>query len=282
MEVLDGKLVRNKELLELKELLTKLEDKLSLVAISAGGYPSSKVYFNELAKMAEYLDCSFKKVFLPEDVTLDRLIDTIDKYNKDLNVDGIVVSFPLPKQFNARQIMNKISPFKDVDCVNSFNNNNDFGDDGFIPCTATAVMDILNYYNVDIAGKSIVVLGRSQLVGIKIADLMLKAGGRVRVCNSQTKDISCATKTADILISAVGKEGLVTCDMVKDGAVLVDVGVTIKDDRLYGDITDEAKEKALYATPVVRGVGPVTMVNLYKNLYKAYSLERKRSRFNCK
>ncbi len=277
MELLDGKKVKLEILENLKEELKKLERKLGLVVIQIGEDPASCVYVNQKQKMAEKVGYDFYHIKLDEDVSEKEVLDLIDSFNEDPNVDGILVQMPLPSKFNTKLIQNRVDPLKDVDGLNDVNAGKlTHNVDCLMPCTPLGIIDILKHYNIDIAGKNVVVVGRSDLVGKPMASLMLNNNATVTICHSKTSNLKEFTIMADILVVAVGKKDLITEDMVKDGAVVIDVGMNRVDNKLYGDVDFEnVSKKASYITPVPGGVGQMTVAELGCNVYKAYKLRRK-------
>lgn len=276
MELLDGKKVKLEILEDLKKELSNYERKLGLVVIEVGDDPASLVYVGQKAKMASELDYNFNHIKLDENVSEEEILKIIDKLNNDDMVDGILVQMPLPKHLDAKKIQNSIDPYKDVDGLSDVNAGKLMhGVDTLIPCTPYGVMDILKYYNIDVEGKHVVIVGRSDLVGKPLASLMTNNNATVTVCHSKTKDLIKYTKEADILIAAVGKKGLITGDMIKENAVVIDVGINRVDGKLYGDVDFEtAKEKVSFITPVPGGVGQMTVAELAKNVVKAYTLRK--------
>lgn len=283
MELLDGKRVKEEVLKNLREELNCIDRKLGLVVVQVGNDPASSVYVKQKEKMAISLGCDFNHIKLEEDISEEQLLGIIDKLNNSEEVDGILVQLPIPKHLDVDKIINRISPNKDVDGLCEYNvdrlNN---GEDGLVPCTALGVMEMLNYYNIEIKDKNVVVVGRSPLVGRPVAKMLKNEGGNVFVCHSKTPDISVYTKKADILVVAVGKKDLITYDMVKEGVVVVDVGINRVDGKLYGDVNfDKVSLKASYITPVPGGVGPMTIAMLGKNLLKAYNLNNSKKKVRC-
>ena len=200
------------------------------------------------------------------------LLNEIDELNKNDKVDGILVQMPLPKQINEKVIQNRIDSSKDVDGLTDINAGLLFHNkDCFIPCTPKGILSILNYYNIDTKGKHVVIIGRSELVGRPLMALMLNNNATVTICHSYTNNLMNITKDADILIVAVGKKHLINEAFIKDGAVIIDVGINREDGKLYGDVNfDAVKDKCSYITPVPGGVGQMTVLSLYENLLKAY------------
>ena len=278
MELLDGKVVKKEILDDLKKKLNKLKDKLSLVVIEVGDDEASKVYVGQKEKMAESVGIDFRLMKFPESVTNEELFSAIDELNNDPSVTGILVQMPLPKHLNVKEIQNRVLPSKDVDGLNDLNAgkliHND--DKALVPCTAEGIIDILEYYNIGIKGSYAVVIGRSDLVGKPVANLLTNKDATVTICHSKTKNLKEITRMADILIVAIGKANFIDAEYVKDGAVIVDVGINRVDGKLVGDVAFESvKDKASYITPVPGGVGQLTVANLGKNVLKAYTKKKK-------
>ena len=276
MELLDGKKVKLEILENLKKDLENFERKLGLVVVEVGDDPASLVYVAQKEKMAIELGYNFNHIKLDENVSEEEILKIIDELNNDDMVDGILVQMPLPKHLDAKKIQNSINPYKDVDGLSDVNAGKlVHGIDTLIPCTPYGIMDILKYYNIDVSGKHVVIVGRSDLVGKPLASLMTNNNATVTVCHSKTKDLIKHTKDADILIAAVGKKGVITGDMIKKDAVVIDVGINRVDGKLYGDVDFEtAKEKVSFITPVPGGVGQMTVAELAKNVVKAYTLRK--------
>lgn len=276
MELLDGKKVKLEILENLKRELKSYERKLGLVVIEVGDDPASLVYVGQKEKMAKELDYNFNHIKLDKNVKEEEILKIITELNNDDNVDGILVQMPLPEHLDAKKIQNSISPYKDVDGLSDVNAGKLMhGVDTLIPCTPYGIMDILKYYNIEVAGKHVVIVGRSDLVGKPLASLMTNNNATVTLCHSRTKDLIKHTKEADILIAAVGKKGIITGEMIKDDAVVIDVGINRVDGKLYGDVDFEtAKEKVSFITPVPGGVGQMTVAELAKNVVKAYTLRK--------
>ena len=276
MELLDGKKVKLEILENLKKDLENFERKLGLVVVEVGDDPASLVYVGQKEKMASELDYNFNHIKLDENVSEEEILKIIDELNNDDMVDGILVQMPLPAHLDAKKIQNSINPYKDVDGLSDVNAGKlVHGIDTLIPCTPYGIMDILKYYNIDVSGKHVVIVGRSDLVGKPLASLMTNNNATVTLCHSKTKDLIKHTKDADILIAAVGKKGVITGDMIKKDAVVIDVGINRVDGKLYGDVDFEtAKEKVSFITPVPGGVGQMTVAELAKNVVKAYTLRK--------
>lgn len=275
--ILDGKKVKLEKLEELKNKINKLDRKLCLCVIQVGDDPASNVYVKNKEKTALYLGCEFLHIKFDLDVSQKVILNKIDELNKNDNVDGILVQMPLPKQINEKVIQNRIDSSKDVDGLTDINAGLLFHDeDCLIPCTPLGILELLNYYNISVEGRHVVIVGRSNLVGKPLAALLLNNGATVSVCHSKTMNLKEITKMADILIVAVGKSNLITSDMVKDNIVVIDVGINRIDDRITGDVDfNNIKDKASFITPVPGGVGQMTVLALYENLYKAYLMNNK-------
>lgn len=277
MKILDGKEVKLKLLEDLKEKLLTLDRNLGLVVIQVGDDPASNVYVKQKNKMAENLGYNFKHIKLEEKVQEEEILNIINKLNKDNQIDGILVQMPIPKNLDAKKIQNAILPEKDVDGLTDINLGRLMHNkDTLVACTPMGIIDLLKYYNIDIEGKNVVIVGRSDLVGKPLSSLMINNNATVTLCHSKTKSLIDYTKTADILVAAIGKPKYITKDMIKEGAVLIDVGINrMEDNSLCGDIDfDNVKDKASYITPVPGGVGQMTVAELALNTYKAHILRK--------
>lgn len=243
-----------------------------LAVIIVGNDPASRVYVNNKKKGCEQTGMNSFEYALPEATTTQELIDLIEKLNKDEKVHGILCQLPVPKQIDEEKVLNSISPEKDVDAFHPVNCGKVMtGDYRFAPCTPAGMVEMLKYYNIPIGGKHCVIIGRSNIVGKPMAMLMLKNNATVTVCHSRTENLKEITKQADILVAAVGRPKFVTADMVKDGAVVLDVGINrMEDGKLCGDVDfDTVAEKTSFITPVPGGVGPMTITMLLKNTLEA-------------
>ena len=244
-----------------------------LAVILVGDDPASRVYVNNKKKACAYCGIYSEEYKLAENTTQSELISLIHKLNAQENIDGILCQLPLPKHLDEKAVIEAIAPHKDVDAFHVSNVGRIMlGDFTFSPCTPAGVMELLRYYRIDVSGKHAVIIGRSNIVGKPMAMLLLHADATVTVCHSKTENLREICRSADILVSAVGKIGAVTADMVKEGAVVIDVGINRgSDGKLHGDVDFEAvKEKASYITPVPGGVGPMTIAVLMQNTLKAY------------
>lgn len=239
-----------------------------LAVIIVGDNLASKIYVNNKKKSCEELGIKSLEYALSGETTEEELLSVINELNNNEEVDGILCQLPLPSHICEKNIINAISPEKDVDAFHPENVGHIMiGDYTFLPCTPAGVMEILREYEIDVAGKNCVVVGRSNIVGKPMTMLLLKENATVTVCHSRTKDLASFTKNADVLVSAVGKPGLITADMVKENAVVVDVAINrLESGKLCGDVDFEnVKEKASFITPVPGGVGPMTIATLMKN-----------------
>ena len=249
-----------------------LPRKPGLAVILVGDNQASRVYVT--GKEKDCAECGFQSFEhkLPAETGQTELLALIDRLNRDEAVDGILVQLPLPKGLDEDQVLNAIRPDKDVDCFHPFNVGRlVIGDPVFLPCTPAGVMEMLKEYDIPVAGKHCVVLGRSNIVGKPMGALLLQQSGTVTTCHSRTPDLASMTRQADILVSAVGRVGLVTADMVKEGAVVIDVAMNRNaEGKLCGDVDYASVEpKASYITPVPGGVGPMTRAMLMENLLAA-------------
>ena len=277
MKLLDGKEVKLKILEDLKQKLLNLNEKLGLVVIQIGNDPASDVYVRQKKKMAEDLGYNFNHINLDENVNEDEILAIIDKLNNDDMVDGILVQMPIPSTLNVKRIQNAILPYKDVDGLTDINIGKlVHNEDSLVPCTPMGIIDLLDYYNIDIEGKNVVIIGRSDLVGKPLASLMINRNATVTLCHSKTINLDFYTKNADILVVAIGKPNFIKRDSVKDGAVIIDVGINrMANGMLCGDVDfDDVKDKVSYITPVPGGVGQMTVAELALNTYKAHMLRK--------
>lgn len=283
MELLDGKVVKKKVLEDLKEELKSLERPLGLVVIQVGEDEASKVYVRQKEKMAKELGFKFEHIKLAETVKQEELLETIDRLNEDETVDGILVQMPIPKHLDSKIVQNRINHLKDVDGLTDVNAGCLMHHkDTLVPCTPEGIVDLLKHYDIELSGKNVTIIGRSDLVGKPLASLMVNNDATVTLCHSKTKNLKLFTENADILIVAVGKAKLIKKEYIKDGAVIVDVGINrLEDGSLCGDVDfEDVKDKASYITPVPGGVGQMTVAELANNTYKAYKLRKKQNNKN--
>ena len=274
-KLIDGKLVSAEER---KKIAAEVEQLKAdgytpgLAVIIVGEDPASKVYVRNKSKACDEVGVYSEVYELPESTTEEELLALVNKLNADDKINGILVQLPLPKHLSDERVIAEISPEKDVDAFHTINVGKIMlGDYDFLPCTPAGVMVLLEHYGIDVSGKECVVVGRSNIVGKPQAMLLLHANGTVTVCHSRTKDLAEVTRRADILVVAIGKADFITGDMVKEGAVVIDVGMNRREDgKLTGDVDFESVEpKASYITPVPGGVGPMTITMLMKNTLTA-------------
>lgn len=272
-EILDGKKIANKIRGELAKKVKENELKPNLAVILCGNNEASKIYVNIKSRYCKEVGIDFQEYYLSEDVSEKELLELIEKLNNDKNINGILVQYPVPKQIDLQKVANKILPEKDVDGFNPYNIGLlNIGNPNFIPCTPYGIMKLFEEYNIDLVGKKVVIIGRSNVVGKPMAECLLNAGSTVTVCHTKTKDLKAELLNADIIISSAGKRNLVTADMVKDGAIVIDVGTNRDENgKICGDVDYEnVKNKASYITPNPGGVGPMTVAMLLNNVVKAY------------
>lgn len=272
MILLDGKKVKEEKLKELYEKIGKCKRKLTLAVIQVGNNEGSNVYIKNKSLLADKLGCNFIHVKYDENVLEDTILSKIDELNNDSLVDGILVQSPLPKGFNEGLIQNRVLASKDVDGLTDTNAGLLFHNkECLVSCTPLGVLELLQYYNVDLKGKHVVIMGRSNLVGRPLMSLMLNNDATVSICHSHSNNVKELTKMADILVVAIGKKEYVDKTFIKDGCIIVDVGINREKDKLYGDVNlDSVKDVVSYITPVPGGVGQLTLYELFNNLYKAH------------
>ena len=275
-EIIDGKVVSSAIRNDLSEEISQFKSEYNvtpgLAVIIVGDNPASLVYVRNKKKACEQVGINSYEIALPGDVSEEELLARIEILNADPSVHGILVQLPLPKHINEETVINAIDPKKDVDAFHPSNVGKIMiGNYTFLPCTPAGVIYLLDYYNIDISGKKCVIIGRSNIVGKPMAHLLLERNGTVTVCHSRTVDLAEETKKADILVVAIGKPEFVTADMVKPGAVVIDVGINRgADGKLLGDVEfSGVSEVASYITPVPGGVGPMTITTLLKNTLNA-------------
>lgn len=278
--LLKGKEVSARIKDELKEEVVKMKERginPGLAVIIVGDDPASRVYVNNKKKACEYCGINSYEYALPADTTEDELLKLIDELNNDPKVSGILCQLPVPKHINEQAIINAINPKKDVDAFHPVNVGKIMtGDYDFVPCTPAGVMELIKESGIDVNGKECVVVGRSNIVGKPMSMLLLHKNGTVTICHSRTQNLAEKTKKADILVAAVGIPNFITGDMIKEGAVVIDVGINrIAPKQLVGDVEFESAEKVAGAiTPVPGGVGPMTIAMLMKNTLKAAEINQ--------
>ncbi len=278
-EIISGKVVSAAKREEIKNRVAELNNKgkqVGLAVIIVGNNSASRVYVNNKKKACEEVGINSYEYALPEETTQEELLALINELNKNPEVNGILCQLPLPSHIDEQAIINAIAPEKDVDAFHPFNVGHIMiGDYTFLPCTPAGIMEMLKYYNISVKGKKCVVIGRSNIVGKPMAMLLLKENGTVEICHSRTENLKEETLSADILVAAVGKSYFVTADMVKEGAVVIDVGMNRNSEgKLCGDVCfDEVEKKASYITPVPGGVGPMTITMLLENTVRAVEMK---------
>ena len=279
--LMDGKELAKEIKAKIKAEIDDIKKKHNInpmvATILVGDNPASQVYLNSQIKSYQDLGIGVQKYFFSEEISEAYLLNLIDKLNKDTEIDGIMINLPLPPQINATKVLNSIKLIKDVDGFKAenlgllFQNNEGFTS----PSTPAGIMALIEKYNIDLEGKDVVVVGSSNIVGKPIAALILNSRGTVTICNIYTKNLAEKTKNADVLISAVGKAKLITEDMVKEGAVVIDVGINRVNGKLEGDVDFEnVQKKASHITPVPGGVGALTVAMLLSNILKSFKANR--------
>ena len=277
--ILDGKELAKKTRMNLKTECEKLKEKgikPKLAVIMVGDDEASKVYVRNKSRACNEIGIEYEEYILKDDIAQEELISLIQKLNKDKTVNGILLQSPIPKPLNIREAFNKIDYRKDVDGFNPINVGKlAIGEKSFISCTPYGVVKMLEEYNINPEGKNVVIIGRSNIVGKPLLQCLLNKNATITICHSKTRDIKAITKNADILIAAVGRPHFVTEDMVKDGAVVIDVGINRNEEgKLIGDVDFEnVEKKASYITPVPGGVGPMTIAMLMNNVVEAAKMQ---------
>ncbi len=274
--LIDGKAVSQKVKEEVRAEIERDGLDIGLAVVIVGNNQASRVYVNNNKKACEVCGIKSYEYALPEETTEEQLLALVDELNADKKINGILVQLPLPKQINEEKIIERISPEKDVDAFHASNVGKIMiGNYAFLPCTPAGVMELIHSTGTDVSGKECVVIGRSNIVGKPMAMLLLHENATVTICHSRTKDLAEVCRRADILVSAVGKADFVTADMVKEGAVVIDVGMNRNaENKLCGDVKfDEVEKKASYITPVPGGVGPMTIAMLMKNTLMAKKIQ---------
>lgn len=274
-EIIDGKKLSGEIRLQLKAQAEKFEKefgrKIGLAVVLVGENPASKIYVANKIKACEEVGLKSFAYYLPETAEKNEILELVDTLNADKNVDGILIQLPLPDKSSEKEVLARVSPDKDVDGFHAVNAGNLLlGNDNLSACTPSGVIELIKSTGCKISGKHAVVLGRSNIVGKPAAMLLLQNDATVTICHSKTEHLSDITSQADILVVAIGKKEFVKKDMVKKGAIVIDVGMNRENGKLYGDVAfDEVSQKASYITPVPGGVGPMTITMLMNNTIKA-------------
>ncbi len=275
MEILDGKKVSAKVRKNLKlevDNLKKEGVKPKLAVIMVGDDIASKVYVRNKNKACEEIGIEYEEFLLNTDTTMEELLNVIDNLNKNQNIDGILLQSPIPKHLDINKAFRAILPEKDVDGFHPINAGKlSIGEKCFVPCTPHGVVKIMDEYNIETEGKNVVIVGRSNIVGKPLIQCMLQKNATVTVCHSKTKNLEEFTKKADILIVAIGKQKFITENMVREGVVVIDIGINRNEEgKIVGDVDfDNVSKKASYITPVPGGVGPMTVAMLMENVVEA-------------
>ena len=275
-KIIDGKAISAAVKEQVRAEIERDKIKAGLAVVIVGDDPASRVYVNNKKKACELCGIQSFEYALPTETTQEQLLELVDTLNKDSKVNGILVQLPLPKHLDEKAVIEHISPLKDVDAFHETNVGKIMiGNYSFLPCTPAGCMELIHSTGIEVAGKECVVVGRSNIVGKPMAMLLLHENGTVTICHSKTKNLAEVCRRADILVAAVGRPNFVTADMVKDGAVVIDVGINrLENGKLGGDVKfDEVSEKAGYITPVPGGVGPMTIAMLMKNTLTAARIQ---------
>ena len=285
MTIIDGKALSEKTFEEIKETHDELQKKAGrkagLAVIIVGENPASKIYVRNKIRACEKVGFNSETIRLDESISEENLLLEIEKLNNDDNIDGILVQLPLPKHINELEVINAISAEKDVDGFHTTNiGKMMIGDEtGFLPCTPAGVIQMFEEYNIDLEGKDVLVIGQSNIVGKPMTLLLIKKRATVQVCNSKTKNLSEKLQKSDVVVAAAGSPKLVKASDVKEGVVVIDVGINRVDGKLCGDVDfDEVSKKASFITPVPGGVGPMTIAMLIKNTFESYKQRIKKSK----
>ena len=274
---MDGKSLKGEILSGLAEEVKALDKVPTLCVIQVGDDEASNVYINQKRKMCNDIGYNFIHEKYDDSITEDELLKNIERFNSNDNIDAILVQMPLPSGINEKIIQNAVNKYKDVDGLNDSNIVDLIsGKSSLYPCTACGVISLLDKYGVILEGSNVVIVGRSSLVGMPLFHMLENRNATVTLCHSKTKNLQSITKNADIIISATGVKGLIKEDMVKNNAVVVDVGITRENGKLYGDVDfDNVSKKASLITPVPGGVGPMTIASLAQNVLKAYKMQKR-------
>ena len=285
MTIIDGKALSEKILKEIEqehsELEKKVERKAGLAVIIVGENPASQIYVRNKIRACEKVGFHSETIRLDENITEENLLLEIEKLNNNSNIDGILVQLPIPKHIDGLKIINAISAKKDVDGFHTTNiGKMMIGDEtGFLPCTPAGVIQMFEEYNINLEGKDVLVIGQSNIVGKPMTLLLIKKRATVQVCNSKTKNLSEKLQKADVIVAAAGSPKLIKATDVKEGVVIIDVGINRVDGKLCGDVDfEEVSKKASFITPVPGGVGPMTIAMLIKNTLKSYKQKINKSK----
>jgi methylenetetrahydrofolate dehydrogenase (NADP+) / methenyltetrahydrofolate cyclohydrolase len=267
--LMDGAALASRLREEIKDDVAELGH-VGLATVLVGDDPASDIYIRHKHRASDEVGIEAFDKRLPASTSEEELLELVEELNEDDSVDGILVQTPLPAQIDEARVMRAIDPVKDVDGLHPFSAGQLYlGRETLVPATPLGIMELLNEYRIPIAGARAVVVGRSSLVGKPMAMLLLQANATVTICHSRTDDLARHTLDADLVVAAVGQPGVITADMVKQGATVVDVGITRTDDGLLGDVEKDVAEVAAFLTPVPGGVGPMTIAALLRNAVRA-------------
>lgn len=272
MQIMDGKNLRNEILNELKEKIQKEKDDITLAIIYVGNDEASNIYIKNKQKYCAQIGMKSKLYHLSANTTNQELLDLINKLNNDKTIHGIILQSPIPDHLDFATLSNTINPNKDVD---GFTENtvykNYVNEEGFLPCTVKGIIRLLKHYNIEIQGLNTVIVGRGMIVGKPLALALTNLNATVTLAHSKTKNLKQLCLQADLIVAAAGSPKLIKKDFVKEGAIIIDVGISKIDNKITGDVDfEEVKDKCSYITPVPGGVGPMTIAMLLENTYEAY------------
>lgn len=281
MKLLDGKLLSNKIKDEVKARCESYYKTPILAVISIGNNEESEIYINNKRKACEYIGMSMLHLRFDNNTKEEKIIKKIKSLNKDKSINGIIVQLPIDKKYDENKIVNSISPSKDVDGLTSISlgkliNN----EETFVPCTPKGIIELLDYYKINLEGKHVVIVGRSNLVGKPLMIECLKRNATVSICHSKTDNLSAYTKIADVLIVCAHKKYLIDYTMIKKDAIIIDVGINKEEGKIFGDVNPNVEKKASFITPVPGGVGPMTVSMILKNTMIAYEMQNKEEKGN--
>lgn len=273
--LLDGKKLSDKINLKIKEDIDSIEGNPNLVAIQVGDIPESNLYIKHKSNKATEVGIIFTHLKFEETITTEQLCDQINQLNQHTGVHGIMVQLPLPNHIDTNIISQSIAPWKDVDGFHPLNKGLlDLNQSNLIPPTAEGVIELFNEYNIDLKGKIVTLIGQGEIAGKPLSKLLIHGGATVILCNKYTTNLSYFTKQSDIVISAVGFKHLVKADDIKEGSVVVNIGMTREDDKIFGDVEFETiKEKTSFITPITGGTGPMTVSLLLRNTLNCFKMK---------
>ncbi len=272
-KLIDGKKLASDTRENLKQKIATLNEKPELAVIMVGNNPASEIYVKSKEKACTEVGITAHTYHFPNTILEEELLALIDELNQNENINGILVQLPLPKNFDEKKVLNHINPIKDVDGFHPFNTGLmvQKSENTFLPCTPKGIIRLIKSTHENIDGMNAVVIGRSQIVGLPTAHLLLKENCTVTIAHSHTKNLAELCRTADILVAAIGKPEIITKEYIKTGAIIIDVGINRTENGLKGDVCRKDAEKiAAYLTPVPGGVGPMTIAMLLENTYEAF------------